>query len=60
MSVVVSFVVSVSHDVTAFSKLERWIITDCKPSTVSVDKVVDKVVINVKKRLNINELQQIA
>lgn len=35
--------------------LRRW-----DSSTVSVDKVVDKVVINFKKRLNLNELQQIA
>jgi hypothetical protein len=49
-----------SQDVVAWIKLGLWIIAGCKPSTASVDKVVDKVVINIKKRLNLNELQQIA
>ena len=60
MTAAVSFATIVSQGVAAFSKLVRWIITGCKPSTVYVDKVVDKVVINIKKRLNLNELQQIA
>ena len=50
----------VSQDFAAFYRLVRWIITGCKPSTVYVDKVVDKVVINIKKRLKLKELQQIA
>lgn len=49
-----------SLDVVAWAKPGRWITAGCKPSTASVDKVVDKVVINIKKRLNLNELQQIA
>lgn len=60
MTAAFSFAIFVSQGILVFAKLERWIITGCKPSTAYVDKVVDKVVINIKKRLNLNELQQIA